>query len=71
MDDELVDVGPGAFLRSALTFAGGAVRPVLQAMSFPLRFVPPSLRPMVDWIALSLVFWVPIVWIVVLFVMGR
>jgi hypothetical protein len=45
--------------------------PVLQAISYPLRFVPPPLRPIVDWVALSLVFWVPIVWIVALFLVGR
>ncbi|MHC5114046.1 MAG: hypothetical protein ACYTGP_06415 [Planctomycetota bacterium] len=34
--------------------------------NLPLRFVPRRVRPVVDWIALSLVFWVPIVWCVAL-----
>ena len=44
---------------------------VLRIMGLPLTFVPPRLRPIVDWVALSLVFWVPIVWVVALFVVGR
>jgi len=46
-----------------------AARPaigVLILMNYPLRFVPPKLRPAIDWIALSLLAWVPIVWIMVL-----
>ncbi|MDY7109021.1 MAG: hypothetical protein SYC29_10340 [Planctomycetota bacterium] len=71
VDDEPIGVGLAAHLQSVVTLAGRAVLPVLAALSLPLRFVPPPLRPLVDWIALSLVFWVPIVWILVLFVMGR
>jgi hypothetical protein len=37
-------------------------------INLPLRLVPPSARPIVDWLALSLVFWVPIVWVLLLFV---
>ncbi|MCH8150897.1 MAG: hypothetical protein IH830_00815 [Planctomycetes bacterium] len=44
---------------------------VLRWMNSPLRHVPPSARPAVDWIALSLVFWVPIVWLIALFAVGR
>ena len=44
---------------------------VLRWMNSPLRYVPPSARPAVDWIALSLVFWVPIVWLIALFAGGR
>lgn len=39
---------------------------VLMIINFPLRFVPASQRPMVDWIALSLLGWVPVVWVLVL-----
>lgn len=52
----------------------GIVRLVVAAlriMGLPLTFVPPRFRPIVDWVALSLVFWVPIVWVVALFVVGR
>ena len=44
---------------------------VLRGVNYPLRFVPAKARPIVDWLALSLVFWVPIVWIMALFVIGR
>jgi len=37
---------------------------LLCVLNVPLRFVPRSVRPVVDWVALSLVFWVPIVWCV-------
>jgi hypothetical protein len=40
-----------------------AVATTLTFLSYPMRFVPPSLRPVLDWLALSLVFWVPIVWV--------
>lgn len=39
--------------------------PVLVILNFPLRLVPASLRPVVDWAALSLLVWVPIIWIMV------
>ena len=51
-----------------------SVRPVvmmtLGLVNFPLRFVPASLRPIVDWIALSLVFWVPITWMIAMLLIG-
>ncbi len=40
--------------------------PVLRRVNYPLRYVPQTLRPIVDWIALSLLFWVPIVWAIAL-----
>ncbi len=50
------------------------VRPMvivtLGLVSFPLRFVPASLRPILDWIALSLIFWVPITWMIAMFLIG-
>ncbi|MCP3903488.1 MAG: hypothetical protein GY715_07605 [Planctomycetes bacterium] len=39
---------------------------LLCLINVPLRFVPRRARPVVDWVALSLVFWVPIVWCVAL-----
>lgn len=47
-----------------LCLAGAAS--VLNLLSAPLELLPPSLRPLVDWLALSLIFWVPIVWVLVL-----
>lgn len=51
-----------------------SVRPMVMVtlglVSFPLRFVPASLRPILDWIALSLVFWVPITWMIAMFLIG-
>lgn len=44
---------------------------VLLWMNYPLRVLPPSVRLIVDWIALSLIFWVPIVWLVALLVVGK
>ena len=38
----------------------------LVLMSAPLKYVPAGYRPYVDWLAISLVFWVPIVWGMVL-----
>lgn len=35
---------------------------LLLGLNFPLRWVPPKLRPVLDVLALSLVFWIPIVW---------
>lgn len=64
---------PGA-IRLITDFARPAIRygvvPLLELMSMPLKFVPPRTRDIVDWIALSLVFWVPIVWIFALFIVG-
>jgi hypothetical protein len=43
---------------------------VLYHLNWPLRQLPESVRPLVDWLALSLVFWVPIIWGYVIFVAG-
>jgi hypothetical protein len=48
-----------------------AVIAVLLVMNLPLRQLPTSVRPLVDWIALSLVFWVPVTWVIALLVIGR
>lgn len=39
---------------------------MLVALSAPLRLVPPAVRPVVDWLAISLALWAPIVWLAVL-----
>jgi hypothetical protein len=40
--------------------------PVLVMVNYPLRLIPGSMRTAVDWVALSLLVWVPIVWIMVI-----
>ncbi|MHC4106832.1 MAG: hypothetical protein ACYSTY_01975 [Planctomycetota bacterium] len=72
--------GPPQQARQPRERSGGAgmlwrtARPVVMVtlglVNFPLRFVPASLRPIVDWIALSLVFWVPITWMIAMFLIG-
>ena len=37
--------------------------------NYPVRFLPSWAQPMVDWVALSLVFWVPVIWVLVFFVL--
>jgi hypothetical protein len=61
---------PSSRLASIWIHAEPLIVDVLETANRPLRRVPPSMRPIVDWIALSLVFWVPIVWVVALFVIG-
>jgi len=39
----------------------------LVPLSLPIRIVPESMRKYVDWLALSLVFWSPIVWLIAVF----
>ena len=43
---------------------------VLVGVNYPLRLLPDPVRQIVDWIALTLVFWVPITWVIALFVIG-
>ncbi|MEE8507711.1 MAG: hypothetical protein V3T07_01490, partial [Myxococcota bacterium] len=43
---------------------------VLKGANYPLRFLPDPVRQIVDWIALTLVFWVPITWVIALLVIG-
>ncbi|MHC4909929.1 MAG: hypothetical protein ACYTF9_09445, partial [Planctomycetota bacterium] len=42
---------------------------LLVLANYPVRFLPGWAHPMVDWLALSLVFWVPVIWVLVLFVL--
>ncbi len=44
---------------------------VLQGLNYPLRALPPSSRVIVDWVAWSLIFWVPVVWVITILVVGR
>ena len=55
-----------ARLHGALQRIEPVAVPVLRRVNYPLRYVPQTLRPIVDWIALSLLFWVPIVWAIAL-----
>ncbi|MCZ6836646.1 MAG: hypothetical protein O7G85_12790 [Planctomycetota bacterium] len=41
-----------------------------RTINWPMRFVPRKARASVDWLALSLVFWVPVVWVVALIVIS-
>jgi hypothetical protein len=58
-DSETVESGSAKLLGVAVS--------ILCAMNLPMRFVPPRLRPAVDWLALSLILWVPIVWLFAVF----
>ena len=44
---------------------------VLQGLNYPLRALSPSSRLVVDWVAWSLIFWVPVVWAIAIVVVGR
>jgi hypothetical protein len=45
------------------------MRAALSQLNFPLRLLPKSARTIVDFVALTLLFWVPIVWALALFVL--
>jgi hypothetical protein len=62
-----------ALLARCSAMAAIPLRPLVSALmiiSIPLRFVPTRLRTAVDWLAVSLLAWTPIVWIMVL-TLGR
>ncbi len=40
-------------------------------VNYPIRLLPQSGRPVISWLALSLLFWAPIVWVIALLVVGR
>ena len=44
---------------------------VLRRLNYPLRVLPPSSRMVVDWVAWSLILWVPVVWAIAIVVVGR
>lgn len=46
-------------------------RMTVQIMAVPLMLLPERIRPVVDWVALTLAFWVPVVWALTYFVMER
>ncbi len=50
---------------------GVVVGNMLDAVGAPVRALPPSARLVVDFLALSLLLWVPLVWLIALFVMGK
>ncbi len=56
-------------VREYLTRLEPVARLVLSQLNYPLRLLPRRARTVVDFIALTLIFWVPIVWIVALFIM--
>lgn len=43
----------------------------LHTLGAPVRALPPSTRLIVDFFALSLLLWVPLVWLIALFVVGK
>jgi hypothetical protein len=43
---------------------------VLSVVNAPVRRVPEPARHLVDWLALTLVFWVPVVWVIALVLVG-
>jgi hypothetical protein len=47
------------------------VAATLAVVNLPMRLVPEPYRPIADWVALSLVFWIPIAWVLALFLVGR
>jgi hypothetical protein len=59
-----------AALLAALRLAARTLLPLLvralASLNHPLRLLPPKVRPLVDWVAISLVFWVPVVWAIAL-----
>ena len=44
---------------------------VLQRVNYPMRLLPRSTRVIVDWVAWSLILWVPVVWVIAILVIGR
>jgi hypothetical protein len=52
--------------RGLMSMGKNAAVAMLMAINYPLRFVPAAQRPIIDWVALSLLGWVPIVWVLAL-----
>lgn len=52
--------------RSAFTVIGSVVVLLLMIVNYPMRWLPPGLRPVMNWTAFSLLLWVPIVWAMVI-----
>ena len=74
VDDPNAQTAPGggwanALPRSGVQAAAMACRG-LSVLNYPLRRLDPSFRTAIDWIAVTLVFWVPIVWLLVWFSSG-
>jgi hypothetical protein len=58
-------------LSTALAPALQHVVGALHTLGAPVRSLPPSARLIVDFLALSLLLWVPLVWLIALFVVGK
>jgi hypothetical protein len=43
---------------------------VLRILNLPQRRLPARVRPLLDWLALTLVFWVPVVWLIAVLLVG-
>lgn len=56
----------GLHIRRAFQVVLTGVIGVLTLANAPLQLLPPTARSIVDWLALSLIFWVPVVWVLVL-----
>lgn len=74
-EPSVVEIGPPETQSSDEEPEGASAEPaawalgvarVLEPMSLPMKFVPESMKPIVSVIALTLVAWVPIVWVLVL-----
>lgn len=59
--------GPRPRVASALEAAVAALHTALAAINWPLRSLPSSYRVFLDWVAISLMIWTAIVWVIVLF----
>jgi hypothetical protein len=61
----LMDSGKDAWhrLRDAGAPWCGKLETLLTALGAPVRMLPVSIRPYVDLLALTLVFWVPLIWL--------
>ncbi|MHC4218159.1 MAG: hypothetical protein ACYSU7_06840 [Planctomycetota bacterium] len=68
--DEPVVAAAGSARARARPRAKPPLIQILEWANSPRRHLPATARVVVDWVALSLVFWVPIVWLFALFVAG-
>ncbi|MHC4991059.1 MAG: hypothetical protein ACYTGC_08760 [Planctomycetota bacterium] len=67
VDPVTVDPRPLVVVATCGRLAGIVIaRRVLVPMNAPLRRLPATAQQVLDWVALSLVFWVPVVWILAL-----
>jgi len=62
---QLIDLKP--FVDAVVAAAGPAVYRGLNLVSYPMHFVPQTQQRTISFIALTMLLWVPIVWLMVLF----